>query len=113
MFCLPCLLHYYCEWPLQKNGKCLGRCGACSGHIINLKQSILETFDIYTLNNKKTRNALEDVVLVAGTQQNLSNLLFFRYLCKNNYVEVSMVLTAEEDLGIVNHETSQFCFEYL
>jgi hypothetical protein len=29
---------------------------------------------------KKAENALEDVVLVVGTQQNLSNLLFFRYL---------------------------------
>jgi len=29
---------------------------------------------------KKAENALEDVALVAGTQQNLSNLLFFRYL---------------------------------
>jgi hypothetical protein len=28
----------------------------------------------------KVENALEDVALVAGTQQNLSNLLFFRYL---------------------------------
>jgi len=29
---------------------------------------------------KKAENALEDVALVAGTQQKLSNLLFFRYL---------------------------------
>jgi len=29
---------------------------------------------------KKAENALEDVALVAGTQQNLSNLSFFRYL---------------------------------
>jgi hypothetical protein len=30
---------------------------------------------------KKEENALEDVALVVGTQQNLSNLLFFRFLC--------------------------------
>jgi hypothetical protein len=30
--------------------------------------------------SKKTENALEDVALVAGAQQKLSNLLFFRYL---------------------------------
>jgi hypothetical protein len=30
---------------------------------------------------KKVENSLEDEALVAGTQQNLSNLLFFRYLC--------------------------------
>jgi hypothetical protein len=29
---------------------------------------------------KEAENALGDVVLVAGTQQNLSYLLFFRYL---------------------------------
>ncbi len=29
---------------------------------------------------KKAENELEDAVLVTGTQQNLSNLLFFRYL---------------------------------
>jgi hypothetical protein len=29
---------------------------------------------------KKAKNALEDVALVADTQQNLSNLLFFIYL---------------------------------
>jgi hypothetical protein len=29
---------------------------------------------------KKAENALEDVALVVGTQQNLSNLFFFRYL---------------------------------
>jgi hypothetical protein len=29
---------------------------------------------------KKAENALEDVAIVAGTQQNLSHLLFFRYL---------------------------------
>jgi hypothetical protein len=30
---------------------------------------------------KKAENAMEDVALVASTQQNFSNLLFFRYLC--------------------------------
>jgi hypothetical protein len=30
--------------------------------------------------SKKVENAMEDVALVAGTRQNLSNLLFFRYL---------------------------------
>jgi hypothetical protein len=29
---------------------------------------------------KKAENTLEDVTLVAGAQQNLSNILFFRYL---------------------------------
>jgi hypothetical protein len=29
---------------------------------------------------KKAENTLEDVALVTGAQQNLSNLLFFRYL---------------------------------
>ncbi len=29
---------------------------------------------------KKAENVLEDVELVVGTQQNLSNVLFFKYL---------------------------------
>jgi hypothetical protein len=31
--------------------------------------------------SKKVENSLEDEALIAGTEQNLSNLLFFRYLC--------------------------------
>ncbi len=31
--------------------------------------------------SKKVENSLEDEAQVAGTQQNLSKLLFFRYVC--------------------------------
>jgi hypothetical protein len=35
---------------------------------------------------KKAENALEDVALIAGTQQNLSNPLFFRYICHRHII---------------------------
>ncbi len=37
---LPCLSHQYCQWPLQKIRRFLGRCDASSGHTTKLKQSI-------------------------------------------------------------------------
>jgi hypothetical protein len=40
--------------------------------------------------NKKRENALEDVALVAGTQQNLSNLYAFRYLCIRHSQPISL-----------------------
>ncbi len=39
-YCLPCLSNQYCQWPLQRRQKCLESCGASSGHITKLKQSI-------------------------------------------------------------------------
>ncbi len=48
----PCQLHQYCQWPQQQKKKRKEevyplKAGASSRHITNLKQSILETFDIY------------------------------------------------------------------
>ncbi len=48
----PCLLHWYCKWPQQQKKKRKEeaypwKAGASSRHITNLRQSILETFDIY------------------------------------------------------------------
>ncbi len=48
----PCLLHQYCQWPQQQKKKRIEeaypqKAGASSRHITNLKQTILETFDIY------------------------------------------------------------------
>ncbi len=50
----PCLLHQYCQWQQQQKKKSKEeaypwKAGACSGHITNLQQSILQTFDIYCL----------------------------------------------------------------
>ncbi len=54
----PCLLHQYCQWPQQQKKKRKEaaypwKAGASSGHIKNLKQSILETFDIYGNNGQE------------------------------------------------------------
>ncbi len=48
----PCLLYQYCQWLQQQKKKIKEeaypwKAGTSSGHITNLKQSILETFDIY------------------------------------------------------------------
>ncbi len=41
-YCLPCLLHYYCKWPLQQKKEAYPwKAGASSKHTTNLKQSIL------------------------------------------------------------------------
>jgi hypothetical protein len=52
------------------NIDCLMACTACLVCFISTVKGC----------SKKAENALEGVALVAGTQQNLSNLLFFRYL---------------------------------
>ncbi len=46
MYRLPCLLYWYCKWPLQQKKKRKEeaypwKAGTSSGHITNLKQSIL------------------------------------------------------------------------
>jgi hypothetical protein len=43
--------------------------------------------------SRKRKNALEDVALVAGTQQNLSNLLFFRYLWLNHIFDFVCIIS--------------------
>ncbi len=46
------MLHLYCQWQQQQKRKEEAypwKAGTSSGHITNLKQSILETFDIYGL----------------------------------------------------------------
>ena len=53
----PCLLHQYCQWLQQQKKKRKEeaypwKAGAGSGHITNLKQSILETFDIYGMSQQ-------------------------------------------------------------
>ncbi len=53
----PCLLHQYCQWLQQQKKKRKEeaypwKAGSGSGHITNLKQSILETFDIYGMSQQ-------------------------------------------------------------
>jgi hypothetical protein len=62
MYHLPCLLYWYCKWPLQQKRKrkeeaYFWKAGASSGHTTNLKQSILrlsismiKTVNSYQLN---------------------------------------------------------------
>jgi hypothetical protein len=52
MYRLPCLLFQFCKWPLQQKKKRKEeaypwKAGTSSRHSTKLKQSILETFDIY------------------------------------------------------------------
>ncbi len=57
--------------------------------------------------------AFGDQALVAGTEQNLSNLLFFRYLWKNHRRSTFYIFKAEMPINLLEKMTYCFCFSHL